>query len=561
MKILKKATAFLLCLTLMAGISGCHSVVTKEGETITLTVYDEGSTFSGILTGWYADQLLKDLNIKLDFKTANDYGFSSYVEQGNLGDLIVFTNEEHYKVARDAGILYNWDSDMYLQTYGTYLSENVSNALDRNRVINSDGGLYGINGDVYSDSTGHAGFDNVFFIRWDLYAELGYPEFNTLEDLEAIMEDMVKLASKDTSKNIYAVSSFTTWDDRMIYLASSTAGMYGYTPFGFGLYNASTDTYEDCLDKDGIYIRCLRFYNALYQKGLVDYDSSSQDYDHARDNYSDGTALIGINSYITASAYNTSENTSSGKYMMPIAGKDFSNICYQNSVYGSNNYTWSISAKCKHPEKALQLINWLFTPTGELTTLYGPQSVNWDYDSNGNPYITEFGYKCLSDSSTEMPDGYTGTYETGLSYFSAPAWNSYTNIKGLDNISYYYLTWQSTIDSDWYSNNYGDYNNVSSDWKTYTGCEDINEYIEGNGYTTVPASKYSPDSIDDSLILHEQEIASSICSHSWSAIYAESDAEFDSIIDEMISDCNSRSFSEIQAFYNQQLDKYKSLMN
>lgn len=560
MKIYRRVAAVLTAaavLTLFA--AGCSFMKGSDDGTVSLTVYDQSSMFSGEMSGWFAEVLKDRLNVKLNFRTSSEEGFNAYVEAGTLGDIIVFNNESSYRTAKDAGLLIDWEQSGLLQNHGQYINENYQEALEKNRQLDSENRLYGIYGNICKGTDGHEDFYNCFYIRWDLYSKLGYPEINTLEDFEPLLADMVKLASEDSESTIYGISAFSTWDSTMLDIVRSTAALYGYTDFGFGMYNHATGAYEPCIDEDGIYVRCLKFYNSLYRAGLLDPSSESQNYTIAQKDYGSGKAVMGMYKYIT-DPYNTTARLSKGKYMVPIAAKDFCSIADEYSPYG-HNAIWSISSTCKNPELAMQLINWLYTPEGVLTNLYGPQDVSWSYDDSGMPYITEFGYSCLNDDSTLMPEGYTGAYNTGYSMFGSMCLSPDSALDTAGN-TYNLLTWESVKNSGWYSENTGSFEEAISDWKEHTGADDTDEYIESNGFTVLPASSFVPDELPSELFLTSSELCGDICTNSWLAIYAQTDEEFDSVIKKMQETCTSRAaYNDIMKFYGDMIEKYKESVN
>lgn len=565
MKAFRYLAALLAALTVLLSLTACAKPEVPDNGTVTLTVYDQSSSLSGDMNGWFADVLREKFNIKLQFRAVYDAGFDAYVEQGILGDIMVFDNESDYRTARDAGLLLNWDDYGLLKDYGGFLSENYPEALDKNRSINPDGGLYGIYGNVCRTS-GHDEFYNCFYIRWDLYSRLGYPEINTLEDFEALLSDMAELASADSEAEIYGISAFGSWDDTMLDLARATAGLYGYEQFGFGLYNPATGSYEPCIDEDGIYIRCLKFYNSLYRAGLLDPSSEMQTYAMAQKDYGSGRAVLGMYKYIT-DPYNTTARLSQGKRMLPIAAGDFKNITDEYSSSGRGTI-WSVSSKCVYPERCLELISWLYSPEGILTNLYGPRDVTWGYDSSGLPYITEFGYACLTDMGTAMPEGFSGAYNTGFSMFGSMTVSDDSPIDGLpdggqggdgdESLTYSLLTWRSVQSSRWYQDTYGKYDEALYDWREHTGASDLNEYIEKNGFTLSPAGDFVCDELPSDLFLTRSEISGDICTNSWLAIYASSSEEFDAAIKAMQTACTSRdTYDELMNFYDRMLQKYK----
>ena len=554
MKIKRIIAAAVTAFLIPASLAGCANTPDLSG-TASLTVYDQNTSLSGEITGWFADVIKDKFDITLTFKSANSTTFAAYTEQGTLGDIIVFSNENDYATARNAGALLDWEYEDCLKNYAPYINEHYTDALSRIRSLSDDGRIYGISGNISLDTDNHSDFDVLSYVRWDLYAALGYPAIDTLEDFEDVISDMVSLASEGTDSNVTGVSLFTSWDSNMLACASAIASMYGYTEWGTGFYNINTDTYESCTARDGIYIRALRFFNSLYRKGLVDRDSMSQTYDIAMKDYEKGNAVFALYSTL-ASGYNSTTHISQGKSMMPVVAADFKPECTQNSIYGSQ-YVWSVASNTKYPEKCFEFIDWMFTPDGILTTMYGPQSLTWDYDADGLPYITDFGYECLTNTSTLMGDDYTGTYLDGFPDFGCPTLSKSTLISGLDNVSYNYLTWDSTTGSSWYSKNYGSRDNSLEQWSKDTGYDSITSYVENNGYTLYPSTAYTMPSIPIDYALCRREIANDLCTYSWNAIYADTEEEFNTIIDNMCNSVESRTdYNSVIGFYSEQAAAY-----
>ena len=105
----------------------------------------------------------------------------------------------------------------------------------------------------------------------------------------------------------------------MMFAKATATNFYGLDEFHFGFYDAATGEFEDCLKEGGHYEECLRFYNKLYQEGLLDPDSMTQGYDGCMEDYQDGSAFWCIFSWMGAAQYNTQEHLDAGKKMLPVA--------------------------------------------------------------------------------------------------------------------------------------------------------------------------------------------------------------------------------------------------
>lgn len=547
MKIIKKICAGFLIVSFAASLCGCafsDDIKTiSDSDTIVLTVYDENVADASVMSGWFAQILKEKFNVELQFLSANDRGFNSYVAQNTLGDIIVFSDMTHYRTARDAGCLFDWESYGFLDTFGDFLTEYAAESLEKNRSENG-GTIYGIYTDINLSGSSHS-TPAAVYLNFDLYEKLGYPSCQTLEDLTEILQDMAQLAYEDTYQTVYAVSADSSEDDAMMDLALKTAALYGYEAFGVGLFNPSTGSYEECIDPDGIYVRILKFYNTLYRLGLFDPSSASQSASAAAQKYTAGYAVMSL---------------SETDGFIPFEADDFTPLCYQDNIYGDGSIL-AIASNCEYPDVCIQIINWLYQPEGALTYLYGPQGVCWDYDENMNPYLTDFCYECFENMYLEMPEesDYTGTYLDGFCNLYINTWNINSEIVGLDGtgITYECLTWPSVQDSAWYQSNY---QSNDSAWYAYTGCHSAAEYLEQSAYLEVPATTYTMSDMETEESIPYTQISYVICSCSWEAVYASDDEAFRSAIQKMSDLAQAYRYDILTAFFEKELEVYKDAL-
>ena len=159
--------------------------------------------------------------------------------------------------------------------------------------------------------------------RSDSYKAAGYPEVKTLDDWIPVMKKMQENTPKsDSGKKTYAISLFKDWDGNMMVNAKNIASLYGYNELGFVLSKADGSDIQDITTDDGEYVKALRFLFKANQAGLVDPESTTQNYDILSNKYRDGQVLTSLWGFQGQSVYNTTEHKKKGVGFMPMFIED-----------------------------------------------------------------------------------------------------------------------------------------------------------------------------------------------------------------------------------------------
>ncbi len=511
-------------------------------ETVTLNVFDQLANYSGEQIGWFGQIMLEKFNVKLNIIPDSDGVYETRMESGNLGDIVIWGNDsDEYLQAVNKGMLYDWEEDDLLDEYGSYIKEHMPAALEKNREI-SGGTLYGYGFDVAVDATQRQDFMYTWDLRWDLYKELGYPEINNLDDLVEVLAQMKEICpTGDNGKTTYGMSIFNDWDgDMVMYVKSLATAYYGYDEFGFGLYDPETQTYHPCLEEDGPYLTALKFYNNLYQRGLLDPDSQTQKYDGANEDYQNGNAFLNIFNFLGSSMYNSEAHAAENKAMYPCPPSEARPICYGQTIYGGNR-PWTIGAKTEYPELCMAIINWLSTPEGRMTLEYGPKDVCWYYDEDGYTHFTDLGRTAkLDGSKTQMADGYSGTFQDGEFKMNNTTWAIDTLNTDSNGETYNYRKWASYMTDPSCD--------LEADWREVNGVDTADACLAKTDYILAPGTMYSASPKSDELTVVWNQVANCIKENSWKAIYAESDAEFDQIVADMIAQADEYGYDQCVEF-------------
>ena len=546
---MKKTAKRILCLLIVSVMivgmfSGCNNSG-KSDEPITITVFSELANWSGEQTGWSAQLLLEKFNVKLNIIPSTEGVYETRMEDGFLGDIVVFGSDgENYTRAVKAGMLYDWNYDNLLEEYGPYINENMQAALDKNGKLNEsvtgDYTVYGFGHNVAGSSESHQSFFYTWDVRWDLYKQLGYPTVNNMDDLLQLMIDMKGICPLDENGNeTYAVSLWPDWDgDMVMYVKAFATAYYGYDEHGLGLYDCNTGDFHDALEENGPYLTSLKFFNQLYQNNLLDPNSMSQTYDNMYEKVQAGGVFFSIFNYSGSLGYNSKEHLAEGKFMGSLVPTEASPLVYGMSTYGGNRI-WAIGSDTAYPELCMEIINWLCTPEGVMTYNYGPQGLCWDYDEQGYTYLTEFGATCRGDRSTQMTGDYAGTgdFNSGCIQINNTCWSiDAQNPDSKVGETFNYETWRNTLAAG--------ATEIEQDWRTYTGVTTVQEYMETTNYSVAVDAAFTLASKEGDFKTTWSAVTDVITTYSWKAIYAKDDAEFEKIVNEMITQAKAYGYDE-----------------
>lgn len=502
-------------------------------DPINITIYSQLANYSGELTGWFAELMKQKYNVVMTIIPDSDGTFDTRMESGDLGDIVIFgSTGNQYQRAATSGMLFDWNEDDILSDYGPYVKAHMPYALENNANLNESIGagnvVYGFGHNVATSPEDHEAFFYTMDLRWDLYKELGYPEVNTIDDLYNLFVSMKEICPTDEAGNeTYAISMWPDWDGNMVMYVKAFATCYwGYDEMGFGLYDVETGKYHDALEPDGPYLKSLKFFNKLYQAGLIDPNSITQTYDKMSEKAQNGGIFFSIFDYAGSALYNSEDHLTAGKGMYPMVPKDASPLCYGMNVMGGNR-VWTIGANTEYPELCMAIINYLTTPEGYMTYWYGPKDVCWYYDEDGHSCLTELGEQAYKDrKGTIMPAEWGGiSFNEGTFQANNTTWSRDASNPDSNGETYNCENWVSRrADTDY---------DILNDWRDRTGCYNAQEYMDTTNYKVALATSYSESSKSDELEIIWEQVKNTIVTSSWNAVYASSDEEFDQIVADM----------------------------
>lgn len=542
-------SAFLCTVMAVSLLTGCGSDEKKSAdnkgskdgnyeEFITVDVYDEFANYQGVQSGWFAKIVKDKFNMELNIIAPNVAGGGQTLYQtrsaaGELGDLVlVNTSNGKLNDLVSSGLIMDCTDLMD----GKDIVENYGEAIDVTNEGLPEEGMFAFPNSVSTDAATESseGLEPTFgpYIRWDYYKELGYPKMENLDDFLDVLEDMQKLARENEgSDDIYAISLFKDWDDNMMNNAKQPACMYGYDEVGFVLSKADGTEEQSILDDDSIYMDVLDFFYEANQRGLVDPDSTTQNYDTWSAKYTDGKVLYCPWPWVGQNLYNTAENKAAGKGFMMAPVEDMQIFSYGSCPEGNSTQVIAIGSNAEDPQRMADFIDWLYSPegielNGQANGAAGIKGLTWDVNEDGKPELTEFGKEALPMNDVAVDEEYGGgNWKDGVSALNFKT----VNLQDIDpntGEAYDYLTWETTLEDNKTA--------LDEDWSTYMGADTTMEYLEKNDKILVaPGSSYSVPEADSNITTVRGQCKSAIVDGSWKMIFAKDDAEFSSLKKDM----------------------------
>ncbi len=554
MRKLSKFLAMLLSLALILSMSGTAALAQAETyrEPITITVFDELANFAGEQVGWFAKEIKDRFNITMNIISTNldQNAYQTRMAAGDLGDLVIFGDTgDHLVSAINGNLLMDWNEldltpyeniNKYTKDAQAKVSTFVKNATGKD-------GVWGFGHDIGYNKTD---WDIVIEpgygmqVRWDAYVKAGYPKLETIDDLVPFLKALQDaVPTNDKGEKVYAFGGFPDWEDCVMKFTWDLQTWYGYAEQDFLGVNWATGDVENPLEEDSLYKKMLSVNNQLYRAGLFDPESISQNWDAYSLKVDSGRYLMGLWGWKMKS-YNSQERMDQGIGYVTMGLKNDAPIVGGTAPFGGNR-PWTIGANCKYPERVLELIDWLTSTEGIMINFNGPQGLCWDYDANGQPYGTEFGWKAWKDElNVDMPAEYGGgKYADGKS-----AINNTTILQNAfdpeGGFCYNHDAWADGIAKL--------QNPMMNEWseKYAGGAKTGVEYLKQTGrFSLHPATQYAVAARPDDIANKRAQFAPIMKEYSWKCVYAQSDEEFASLWKEMVDKCKAFGYDDVVNFY------------
>ena len=219
-----------------------------------------------------------------------------------------------------------------------------------------------------------------YIIRWDLYADMGYPEVKNGDDMLKLLAEMQKMHPENENGDKtygmgFAISNGATqgFDKRFWYT-------YGYRNSTDNILTKVSDQTMvfNYTDDGSPFWQAAEYYNKAYRMGLLDPDSLSMQ-------EADYKAKIEAGVYLSpdyatyAKAYVAAQNdpdTHVGFESIPVEGTTV--WINSNQIGGWEMWFLAIPKTCSNPEAAIKLLNYTFGYEGARLLKSGAEGTHWN---------------------------------------------------------------------------------------------------------------------------------------------------------------------------------------
>jgi len=365
-----------------------------EKEPVTLKLTSDNALFMSTLApGAQNDPVMEEIRkktgvtLELDTQT-DDKKFNLMLAGGDLPDIIVLQNSPKYLKQIIEGNQVIPLDDLIAEHGQSILKESPSKVeISKKFFSNGTGKLYAIPGIASQNGPQYKYGNHTYNIRWDYYKELGFPAVNNPDDFLNLLAEMQKKHPKnEQGQPVYGMAPLFDW------------GLVPYEMFDrlFGRINKNNmfvylepGTFKPAggiLDPNVAYWDGTKFYRKANEMGLLDPDSFTQKYENFTEKVKGGRVLLSPWSWAGVDESNAAlakEDPLKGWEPLPVP----SGQTVYLGEFGTNGFSnrlIMISKNSKHPERAMELIDYLQSLEGSRLIQNGIQGKDWEI-ADGKP--------------------------------------------------------------------------------------------------------------------------------------------------------------------------------
>ena len=258
-----------------------------------------------------------------------------------------------------------------------------------------------------------------FGLRWDLYRELGFPEFSNPFEFIDVMAQMVELEPyTDEGEPTFGMAMFDFWGENAMMF-----GVWGYYwgnwhgLFTIGEYNMVDREIRVAMEdrETSGFWNSVRVFNYAHRLGILDPDSLVHTWDTRRPANAGGQYMFSWADWARGAFHheNANANPPRGHVGVPyVGGNVFATTGEFNYLGG---FMWAVGANA-NVEAVMRYITFLSSYDGMATMLNGVEGIDWVVGPDGRPMFTEYNMAIRTGEGgtaalmQEGGIGYSGNY-------------------------------------------------------------------------------------------------------------------------------------------------------
>ncbi len=542
---MKKILSVLLTLAMLLSLVSVSAVAEGEKELLTIDVYDDAANYNGIQSGWFAKLIKDKFNIELNIIASQVVGNTIYAtrsEEGNLGDILVVDKAKFPEIV-EAGLAK--DISDKLPACENIMKFKTQIDVYNKGLTGEDGKYYGIPTEM-TDTSPTSITDDVIYsspmLRWDLYKQIGSPKLETLDDLLAALEKIHEVhPTNEEGDPAYPFSLWPDWDgnDNMIGPANvvQLTTWYGQKLKGSAMLMPDM-TFSPLYERENAYYKITKFLNQANQKGLVDPDSGTQNWDNACAKMSSGRVDVMWYSW-QVGFWNSVDRLNAGTAFRFIPVNDMKFYADADRYFGSDRmFGIGAGVEGEKYDRIMEFLDWYASPEGATFEHDGIEGLN---------YVVENGkFKPYKDNA--LMDNLPVPDEFGGGGFSDG--NNAINQWIVSAICVNPNTGERYAQKYWQSYKDMTMTEMKKEWTEVFGAEDDVSWMKANDKLLAsPSVDFTPAADNNDIIALRAEINSKLCEYTWNLIMTcSTDEEFETMWDAMVAELDGLGYKDLYEY-------------
>lgn len=512
-----------------------------SSDPVTISLYPiNGSLTSGTVSGYLGD-FFKTKGLSVDVWAYSDEKTNAILASGDLPDLMHVT-AENLSIMIDAGMVLNLDDyvDQLPHVQEAIEKNGLEPALNfvRDYRSNDTGSLYAMPTNVGGTDIYDNADRNVVKLNWSIYEEIGAPEIGSYDELIDVAKQMMEAHPTDeaTGSKIYGTilnaGSDTEYWGNIITWMRWHGYMETHLPY---LLEADmiNGTVTSILEDNSMYYQGLKFYYDCMQAGILDPDSINTE----RSAAGEKKRMFGAG---------TQPGWRSEYYEYYIPGTKYyinGDTLYGDAIFGNADDYIVVNANTKNLDACLAFLDMMADPDAQLLGNAGPEGDMYEINDNvltltdkakeyyaagtGEPYVYDNGEEAyLWNTSWILAQSATMTYVGPDGEPLSCVHTAWPEEKEITNNNESYNAWKETM-------GYDSWQALIEDKDCVVTSSDLDFT---NSFLSTP---------DDSMKLTMSSIKDKVVDASWKMVYAADETEFNSIWEQMVTDCQELGAEEL----------------